>query len=236
MCTLGCALFVAIKLSKQNIAGKTVLEVGSYDVNGSLRKLIESWQPAEYTGVDIQEGPSVDRVCDAEKLLDIFPEESFDVVFSTELLEHVLNPKIVISNIKRLCKRNGIILLTTRSYGFGFHPFPYDFWRFERADMEVIFSDCEITDLEEDFDFPGVFVKVEKPNDFVETDLSGLKLYNIVIDRQVTEMAVSDIPMRLRIGLAIFNAVLSTTRSFDKAFDKAYNSYWRILQLGGRRF
>jgi len=228
MCTLSCAIFVATKLRKQDVAGKRVLEVGSYDVNGSLRKLIGSWRPAEYTGVDIQEGPSVDLVCDAEKLLDIFPEESFDVVFSTELLEHVLNPKIVVSNIKRLCKRNGIILLTTRSYGFHFHPYPYDFWRFERPDMEELFSDCQITDLEEDFESPGVLVKVEKPSDFVEADLSELKLYNIVIDKPVTEMALSDMTRRLRIGLAISNAVLSTTLSFDKASNGLRG---RILKL-----
>jgi SAM-dependent methyltransferase len=102
---------VATRLSNQDVAGKRVLEIGSFDVNGTTRKCIEFWQPAEYVGVDIQEGPGVDLVCDAEKLMDIFSEESFDVVFSTELLEHVLNPKTVISNMKRLCKRNGAILL-----------------------------------------------------------------------------------------------------------------------------
>jgi SAM-dependent methyltransferase len=152
---------VATRLSNQDVAGKRVLEIGSLDINGSARKCVEFWQPAEYVGVDIKEGPGVDLVCDAEKLIDIFSEESFDVVFSTELLEHVLNPKTVISNMKRLCKRNGTILLTTRSYGFVFHPFPYDFWRFELSDMQSIFSDCEIIDLEKDFSEPGVFVKVE---------------------------------------------------------------------------
>ncbi|MGZ7124306.1 MAG: methyltransferase domain-containing protein, partial [Halobacteriota archaeon] len=36
----------------------------------------------------MEKGPDADVVCDAENLMDIFPEESFDVVFSTDLLEH----------------------------------------------------------------------------------------------------------------------------------------------------
>ncbi|MGZ4944692.1 MAG: class I SAM-dependent methyltransferase, partial [Halobacteriota archaeon] len=158
MCSIACIIFVATRLSNQDITGKSVLEIGSYDVNGSGRRCIEFWQPSRYVGVDLEEGPGVDLVCNADNLMDIFPEESFDVVFSTELLEHVKDPKKVICNMKRLCKRDGIILLTTRSYGFPFHPFPHDFWRFELSDMQSIFSDCKITDLETDFLDPGVFV------------------------------------------------------------------------------
>lgn len=204
MCNLACLYFVATRLSNQDVAGKRVLEIGSLDINGSTRKCIEFWQPAEYVGVDIEEGPGVDLVCDAEKLIDIFSEESFDVVFSTELLEHVVNPKTVISNMKRLCKRNGTILLTTRSYGFVFHPFPHDFWRFELSDMQSIFSDCEITDLERDFSEPGVFVKVTKPSDFVERDLSGLELYNIVVNKRLKEMILSDVAMKCRLKFFVY--------------------------------
>jgi SAM-dependent methyltransferase len=206
---ISCLIFVATRLSKDDVAGKRVLEVGSYDVNGSARKCIEFWQPAEYIGVDVEKGPGVDLVCDAEKLVDVFPEESFDVVFSTELLEHVLHPKIVISNMKRLCKRNGIILITTRSYGFFFHPFPYDFWRFELTDMGSIFSDCEIIDLEQDFSEPGVFVKVKKPRDFVERDLSGLALYNIALNERLTAMTVSNATIKRK--LKVFVCKVKTT-------------------------
>lgn len=72
-------------------------------------------------------------------------------------------------------------MITTLSYGFDYHPFPYDFCIFELSDMRSIFSDYEITDLEKDASEPGVFVKVKKPSDFVENDLSELKLYNIVL-------------------------------------------------------
>jgi SAM-dependent methyltransferase len=205
MCNFACVYFVATRLSNQDVAGKRILEIGSLDFNGSARRCIEFWQPAEYVGVDIEEGPGVDVVCDAENLLDTFSEESFDVVFSTELLEHVLNPKMVISNMKRLCKRKGTILLTTRSRGFMFHPYPRDFWRFELSDMRSIFSDCEITDLEKDDSEPGVFVKVKKPGNFVERDLRELELYNIVVNKRLREMTVNPgLAMRIRLKTLVY--------------------------------
>jgi SAM-dependent methyltransferase len=232
MCTISCLLFGATKLSKQDVEGKRVLEVGSFtsDIKGSLRMLIESWSPAEYIGVDIRKGPSVDLVYDAEKLMDKLEAESFDVVFSTELLEHVLNPKIVISNMKRLCKRRGAILLTTRSYGYPFHPSPYDFWRFEPSDMEALFSDCEILNLEEDFESPGVFVKVRKPDDFVERDLSELKLYNIAVNKKVEKVTLSDIPKKLRLELDVYHAVRSVTSAFMRAFETLITTVFKSIK------
>jgi SAM-dependent methyltransferase len=211
-------IFAATKLSKKEVAGKRVLEVGSYDVDGILRGLIESWSPAQYIGVDIKEGPGVDLVCDAEELLDKFPAENFDVVFAVEVLEHVINPKTVISNMKRLCKRNGIILLTTRSKGYPFHPSPYDFWRYEPSDMESFFSDCEIIDLEKDFDSPGVFVKVKKPDDFAENDLSKLELYNIATNKQALEVTIGDLSMKLRMRLVMYQAVILASSTLRRAY------------------
>lgn len=192
MCHPSCIVFGAINLTKEDIQRKRVLEIGSYDVNGSIRSLVESLSPSEYMGVDLQEGPGVDLVCSAEELLNCFPLESFDVVISTEMIEHVKDWKKVISNIKNVCKKGGIILLTTRSYGFPYHPSPTDFWRFEIDDMETIFSDCEILTLEKDREFPGVFIKIRKPIDFKEKDLSNYELYSIINHKKMVEITDDD--------------------------------------------
>ena len=42
-----------------------MLEVGSLNVNGSIRPMIESRGPRSYLGVDVLDGPGVDRVVDA---------------------------------------------------------------------------------------------------------------------------------------------------------------------------
>lgn len=192
MCHVSCIVFGVKNLTKEEIDGKKVIEIGSYDVNGSIRPIIESWKPAKYIGVDIKEGPGVDVVCDAEKILEKFGKESFDVVISTELLEHVKEWRKVISNIKNICKPNGIILITTRSRGFIYHAYPYDFWRYELEDMKNIFSDNKILVMEKDYQAPGIFLKIKKSNKFIENDLSAYKLYNIVVNKRTKEIIDKD--------------------------------------------
>ena len=59
-----------------------VLEAGSYDINGSPRPVFTDCQ---YTGLDWRAGPGVDVVGLAHEYA---PEQPFDTVVSTEMLEH----------------------------------------------------------------------------------------------------------------------------------------------------
>jgi SAM-dependent methyltransferase len=145
-------------------------------------------EPKSYHGVDIIEGPGVDEICSVERIVERFGPCAFDVVISTEMIEHVADWRAAISNLKRVAAPQGVILLTTRSKGFPLHDYPADHWRFELDDMRVIFSDCDIERLENDAPHdPGVFVKVRKPSEFQELDLRGYALYSMVSDdRAVT--------------------------------------------------
>jgi len=84
--------------------------------------------------------PGVNVICDAEHLVEHFGSDAFDVIVSTEMLEHTRNWREVVTNLKRVTKPNGIIVLTTRSPGFPLHGYPYDFWRYDQSDMRVIFG------------------------------------------------------------------------------------------------
>lgn len=179
MCTKNCLRFGWRNIRKEDVEGKRVIEVGSYNVNGSLRDFVLSFKPSKYIGVDIQPGKCVDEICNADDLLAKFGKNSFDFVLSTEMLEHVEHWQKVISNFKNICCEGGIILITTRSKGFGKHDYPTDYWRYEIDDMKKIFEDCEIKALEKDTRHPGVFVRVVKPIKFVEKDLSSYQLYRI---------------------------------------------------------
>jgi SAM-dependent methyltransferase len=192
MCHVTCVIFGVLNLTKEDIKGKKVIEIGSYDVNGSLRSYFESLEPQEYVGIDIEEGPCVDMICKAEEVLDKFGPGSFDVIISTELIEHVEDWQNVITNIKEICKEGGIILITTRSYGFPYHPSPTDFWRYEKEDLEEIFADFTILALEVDKEFPGVFIKAKKPKKFVAKDLSNYKLYNMITGTKKSKMSNND--------------------------------------------
>lgn len=60
----------------------SVLDVGSLDINGSNRSLFEG---ARYLGIDLSEGPNVDRVAFVHQLECDTP---FDTIVSTEAFEH----------------------------------------------------------------------------------------------------------------------------------------------------
>lgn len=185
MCHASCVIFGATNISKEDIAGKSVIDIGSHDYNGNFYPLFKHYGPKEFIGTDMIAGPGVDVVCMAEDIVQKFGENRFDTVLSSELMEHARDWRTVISNIKRVCKLGGIIALTTRSYGCAYHAFPYDFWRYEIDDMKEIFSDCEILALESDHQVPGVFIKVKKPLDFKERDLSAIALYSMIDEKRV---------------------------------------------------
>lgn len=174
-------------LTREEIENKRILEVGSFNVNGSLRSLIETYKPAEYIGADIAAGPGVDVICNVTKLKEKFGEKSFDMVVATELLEHVKDWRRATHNIKAVCKPNGVILVTTRSPGFEYHGYPYDFWRYELQDMQWIFQDCRIENLEPD-PAKGVFIKCVKPVDLRETVLVTYALYSMVTATKIVKL------------------------------------------------
>lgn len=175
-----CLDFVKNHISSDEIVGRSILEVGSYNVNGSVRRHIEAAEPAEYIGVDIAAGPGVDRVCSVSDLVQTFGDGRFDVVVSTEMLEHVEDWRSAVHNLKAVVKPGGLLVLTTRSPGFAVHAFPYDHWRFTKTDMCEIFSDFGIEALVQDERTdPGIFVRARRPVVWKENDLSAMRLVSV---------------------------------------------------------
>lgn len=156
---------------------KLVLEVGSYNVNGSLRDAIMAMEPRQYLGTDMRAGPGVDMVVPAEKLVDTFGMASFDVVVSTEMLEHAENWRVAIRNMKDVLRSYGTLYLTARGPGFPLHDYPGDYWRFTLNNVRAMFADFEIITLTDDYDqqSPGFFLKCRKRDGaFTALDLSGI--------------------------------------------------------------
>jgi SAM-dependent methyltransferase len=193
MCNQACVDFGIANLRKEEVCGKQVIEVGSLDVNGSLRSFVEKFVPQRYIGVDIGHGPGVDITCDATEIVERFGSEAFDVVISTEVLEHIRDWRKVIANFKTILKPGGVLLITTRSRGYGYHGFPFDYWRYEPEDMRAIFSDCNVEAVDRDNLVPGVFVKVRKPDDFTENNLTDYRLYSIIKRKRCCDIGGTNI-------------------------------------------
>jgi SAM-dependent methyltransferase len=180
-------------LTSEMIAGREVLEVGAQDVNGSLRPHIESLGPTRYVGADIEMGSGVDDIVDAGDLVSHYGPESFDLVVTTEMVEHTREWRLVMSNLKRVLRPGGHLLVTTRSPGFHYHGWPYDFWRYTQEDMRTIFSDLEVVAIEDDPEAPGVFMLARRPEVFTERS-DQVDLFSMVTGRR--ERDVSDAQIR----------------------------------------
>jgi SAM-dependent methyltransferase len=89
-----------------------ILEIGSFNVNGSVRPLFAG--AARYYGIDVRPGPDVDEVADAREWEG---GEAFDVVVSTEVLEHVEDPERILAGAWRALKPDGILILTAAGPG-----------------------------------------------------------------------------------------------------------------------
>ena len=107
-------------------AGHRILEIGSMNVNGSLRDF--SPAGADYFGVDLDPGPGVNVVVNQLSRLPFGPE-SFDVIVSSSVLEHDGMFWVTFLEICRVLKTGGYIYINAPSKG-EYHRFPIDAWRF----------------------------------------------------------------------------------------------------------
>ncbi len=115
----------------------SVVEVGSLNVNGSLRTFLELCygnRVSMYVGLDISKGPGVD-VVSSGYLVDKLFRKKFDIAICTEVLEHVLNPFKLLCSVNGVLKKGGLLVLSTRSPGFPVHCYPEDYWRYTKNSL-----------------------------------------------------------------------------------------------------
>ena len=91
-------------------------------------------ETVEYVGADLPGNPdaTVDLNPDATVPAE---ESSFDAVISTQVLEHVGDPALYLSECFRVLKPGGRLLLSTHGV-FVYHPDPVDYWRWTCAGLQ----------------------------------------------------------------------------------------------------
>lgn len=105
-----------------------VLDVGSYDVNGSYKHLFDE-QNYEYTGLDMADGPNVDITLKNPYNWDEIETDTFDIVISGQALEHIEFFWVTMSEMTRVLKKDGLLCLIAPN-GFREHRYPIDCYRF----------------------------------------------------------------------------------------------------------
>ena len=115
------------------VQGK-VIDVGA----GSAKyKTIILKKADAYLAFDVVAGDNIDHVGDVLNMP--FANESFDTVISTQVLEHVEKPWVMIKEIERILKPNGICILTA-PFLISYHPDPTDFFRYTESGIISLFK------------------------------------------------------------------------------------------------
>ena len=114
-------------------AGASVLDVGSYDVNGCLRPLFSR---QDYTGIDMAPGPNVDIVCEKYD----FGQHQYDYVISANTMEHVEAIWKWVLAIDDVVKPGGVIAIHAPAM-IAYHAYPIHCWNIRKDGMRYIFTD-----------------------------------------------------------------------------------------------
>ncbi len=113
--------------------GKTFLDVGGRD--GERRELAKGFS---YRILDLEPGTSgaiKGDICHCPEV----DSNSFDVVFSMNLLEHVADPWAAAAEMVRVTRPGGL-LMHFAPFAWRYHPFPEDYWRFSHTGLKMLFE------------------------------------------------------------------------------------------------
>ncbi|MDL2321671.1 class I SAM-dependent methyltransferase [Desulfosarcina sp. OttesenSCG-928-B08] len=123
----------------------SVIDIGSYDVNGSYLPLFPESR-FRYTGLDMEPGPNVDIV--PQKTYDWreIPNNAYDVVISGQALEHIEFFWVTFSEMVRILKPDGLMcLIAPRDHER--HRYPIDAYRYDADGFAALAKYGNLTPL-----------------------------------------------------------------------------------------
>lgn len=110
-------LSISKKFPQYFTKGNRVLDIGSLDINGSNKYLFSECD--EYIGIDVAPGNNVTKVCLGHEYNE--PDESFNVIISSDCFEHDMFWQKTFVNIIRLLKPKGLFCFSCKTTGGGEH-------------------------------------------------------------------------------------------------------------------
>jgi SAM-dependent methyltransferase len=126
-----------------------VLEIGGYRLAQSAMDLFPEprfvYHDVDLTASDIP-NTIIANITDCRETI---PDESFDLVISSDVFEHLDRPWLAAAEIGRILKPGGIAITHTL-FAWRNHPCPIDYWRYSPECLEFLFSDLEC--LEKGYD------------------------------------------------------------------------------------
>ncbi len=131
------------------------------DLGGRDRSKIDrskTYPGHDVTVLDIIDSENVDVVGDAHNLSDYFDSNSFDVIVSSSVFEHLHSPWKVVIEMNRVLKRNGLVFISTHQ-SVGIHDQPWDYFRFSEYSWQSLFNEkTGFRILESSMTFPNYII------------------------------------------------------------------------------
>jgi hypothetical protein len=129
--------YVGSAVNKYKDMGGFVLDVGAFNVNGSVRGIFaDKTRFPSYLGVDMRPGPDVDEVMRANQLELL--SESIGCLVCCEMFEHDDRVWESVKEFHRVLKPGGFSVITTVGITFKKHDYPADYWRFTGEGLQVL--------------------------------------------------------------------------------------------------
>lgn len=178
---------------------KKVLEIGSLDINGSVRGLFID---CDYIGIDIADGKGVDLVVKGENFAG--HANSIDVVISCECFEHNPEYEKTWLNMVRVLKPDGLLIMTCATYG-----------RIQHGTSLVSPESSPLTVqngqdyyrnlIETDFDF--LYLKHFFAEFFFVTDFSNSDMYFVGIGKEADSTYVNMLASKKEVALSFYSEI-----------------------------
>ncbi|MGB2705560.1 MAG: methyltransferase domain-containing protein [Candidatus Omnitrophota bacterium] len=119
-----------------------VLEIGPDKCPSTHREAVKD-DTIKWETLDIFASPGLTYVADDEYKFPV-PEDTFDIVLSAQVIEHVRKIWVWIKELARVCKSGGRVI-TICPVSWHHHEFPVDCWRIYSGGMRVLYEEAGLT-------------------------------------------------------------------------------------------
>jgi SAM-dependent methyltransferase len=126
--------FYSIVIPKYVSGDLADLGCGKAPLLGAYRPLCTSILLADWAN-SAHANPLLDLSIDLNEPLISLAASSFDVVILSDVLEHIREPELLMSEISRILKPGGYLLLNV-PFAYWIHEAPYDYYRYTRFALE----------------------------------------------------------------------------------------------------
>src|SRR6516162_7505186 len=124
-------------------SGLRVLEIGPDEIPSTYRTIVNDdsiqWETLDMSSHAVVRG-SLTHSTTNEYVFPV-PDNSFDIVLSGQVIEHVRKIWVWMREVSRVCKPGGRVI-TINPVSWPFHEYPVDCWRIYPDGMKSLYDDA----------------------------------------------------------------------------------------------